>query len=135
MRHFLKNIRSEGGRPIDLDQFLTAFSTNVITSFLTSARYDAWDPIFLKHKQINGEGFKLFARLDLINYFWALQFMPNVRTDMKKLEANHCQSMEFFKTVINDRRKTFEQDDNKDVLDAYMAIEYERKDIIKNFGK
>lgn len=71
----------------------------------------------------------------MVNYIWALKFLPSVIRDMKKLEENHSESMELFRSVIKERRKTFQPGDNKDVLDAYLSIEYEREDQIINFGK
>ncbi|KAF2359669.1 Cytochrome P450 [Trinorchestia longiramus] len=135
VRYLLDCVFEASGKPINMEQFLTAFSTNVITSFLLSTRYDAYDPIFLKHKEINGEGFKLFAKLDLVNYIWAMKFLPEVKRDMKKLHANHSLSIEFYKNVIRERRKIYTPGDDKDVLDNYLSVEYERKEAIINFDE
>ncbi|KAA0191912.1 Cytochrome P450 CYP18H1 [Hyalella azteca] len=135
VRHLLDCVHKTGGEAVSMDQFLTALSTNVITSFLLSTRYDAYDPIFLKHKEINGEGFKLFAKLDMVNYIWALKFLPGVVKDMKKLCANHAESMDFFRNLIQERRKTYIPGDDKDVLDYYLSVEYERETPILNFDE
>uniref|UniRef100_A0A2P2I1V8 Cytochrome P450 18a1-like n=2 Tax=Hirondellea gigas TaxID=1518452 RepID=A0A2P2I1V8_9CRUS len=129
----LISIQREEGRPLCPEKLLTALATNVITSFMTSTRFDANDPIFLKHKEINSEGFKLFAKLDMVNYIWAMKFLPSVKKDMRKLAANHSESMNFFRNVINERRSTFKPNDDKDILDAYLQVEYEREDEIINF--
>lgn len=71
----------------------------------------------------------------MVNYIWALKFLPGVMQDMKKLTANHTLSMEFYKDVIRHRRSTYQPGDDKDVLDNYLSVEYERDEPIVNFGE
>ncbi|KAK7085939.1 hypothetical protein SK128_008549 [Halocaridina rubra] len=119
------------GKPMDIGDLLCNASTNVICSILMSVRFQPNLPNFpnyLRLKALHDEGFKLFLKCDIASYVPVVKYMPSVVENFQRLMANHDESLEMIHEIIKQRRKIFDPDHIRDILDSYLLEEYRAKE-------
>lgn len=122
VRALIGNIKSSQGRPMDLNHSFAISVSNVICSLLMSVRFNFNDPAFRKLMVKMEEGFRLFGGIVSLNYFPFLRFFPCFLKEFKKIEENKKDTHQFFQSIIDEHRITFDSTKTRDVLDCYLHV-------------
>ncbi|XP_050537443.1 cytochrome P450 18a1-like [Daktulosphaira vitifoliae] len=109
------------GNPIDLNAgSLCLAITNVISSVTMGVRFESDDPRFARYMQMVDEGFKLFGMLRPVSMFSPRRCIEDERKIQEKLSQNRREMADYFQTIIDEHRSTFDSDSIRDLVDAYL---------------
>ncbi|XKL68421.1 hypothetical protein PGB90_003912 [Kerria lacca] len=131
VRCLLDNLKSQKGRPLDLNHCFVISITNVICSLLMSVRFSFTDPLLHQLMVKIDEGFRLFGGIVFLNYFPFLRRFPYFVKELNKIKENKEQTHQFFQNIIDDHKKTFKSTNTRDVLDFYL-LEIQRAELTGN---
>ncbi|XP_064082744.1 cytochrome P450 18a1-like [Macrobrachium nipponense] len=130
VENLLQCLATGEGKPMEVAELFSNATTNVICSFLMSLRFRpnfANFPSFKRLLALQDEGFKLFLKCDIANYVPFFKYMPSVRRNFRRLIACRDESVEMIQDIISQRRKTFDPEHIRDILDSYLLEEYRAK--------
>jgi 26-hydroxylase len=85
-----------------------------------SVRFTREDPKFIKFNRMIEEGMVLFGKIHTVDYIPITQYLPAVQSAKHQIADNRRQMFEFYKEVIENHRKTFDEDNIRDLVDAYL---------------
>ena len=132
VEQLLQSLAKEKSAPVSAEMYLKNASANVICSMLMSKRYHYNNPQFIRFMKLHDEGFKLFVRADIANYIPCLSYLSSFKIAFEKLKDNHAQSSQMLRDIILERRKTFDPNHIKDILDSYLLEEHRAHDEGRN---
>ncbi|GLH15186.1 Cytochrome P450 18a1 [Gryllus bimaculatus] len=81
----LRTLNRSRGQPTDLNPVLGMAVSNVICDILMSVRFGREDAKFRRFTSLIDEGFRLFGRLNWVNFVPALRFLPRLAHTQQKL--------------------------------------------------
>nr|XP_018918263.1 PREDICTED: cytochrome P450 18a1 [Bemisia tabaci] len=118
---FLRNLCRSEGNPLDLNSPLALSASNVICSIIMNIRFHLNDPRFQRYTHLIEEGFKLFGGvMQYVNFIPILGYLPGQQKTKQKIEANRAEMAQFFEEIVQEHRKTFDNGNIRDVVDAYL---------------
>ncbi|KAK7873113.1 hypothetical protein R5R35_006343 [Gryllus longicercus] len=121
----LRTLNRSRGQPTDLNPVLGMAVSNVICDILMSVRFGREDAKFRRFTSLIDEGFRLFGRLNWVNFVPALRFLPRLAHTQQKLAKNRSEMADFFQETVDKHRETFDPSNLRDIIDTYL-LEIER---------
>ncbi|CAL4206598.1 unnamed protein product, partial [Meganyctiphanes norvegica] len=131
----LQALASSKSQPMELDDHLSVATHNVISMMLMSVRYGHDHPTLIKFKELHDSGFRLWCSSNTVNYFHVLRHLPGYNSVLGKLKCNLSETHNMMRNIIGERRKVFDANVTRDVLDGYLLKEHQiKEDLISRFG-
>ncbi|XP_044754384.1 cytochrome P450 18a1 [Coccinella septempunctata] len=125
VQEFLSVLKTKRGEKVDLNPYFAVSISNVICEILMSVRFSFDDKRFRRFMQLIDEGFKLFGSLDKAAYIPIMRFLPGNWKTLNQIKQNRNEMGEFLQETIDEHRRTFKNDQIRDILDTYL-LEIER---------
>jgi 26-hydroxylase len=116
----ISNLQNESSNAINMEDHIAVATSNVICNLLMSVRFTRDDPRFAKFNRMIEEGMVLFGQLFTVDYIPITQYLPAMRSAKDKIKVNRREMFEFYKEIIDDHRRTFDRDNIRDLVDAYL---------------
>lgn len=116
----ISNLQNEPSNSVNLEDHFAVATSNVICNLLMSVRFTRDDPKFAKFNRMIEEGMVLFGKLFTVDYIPITQYLPAMRNAKNKIKVNRREMFEFYKEIIDDHRRTFDRDNIRDLVDAYL---------------
>lgn len=92
-----------------------------------SIRFEPNDPRFERYMHMVDEGFKLFGMLRPVNFFLPRRHIADERSIQEKISNNRQEIADYFQTIIEEHKSTFDPSCVRDLVDAYLLeIEHAR---------
>lgn len=66
------------------------------------------------------EGMVLFGKIHTIDYFPITRYLPAVKSAKNQISVNRREMFAFYKEVIDQHRQTFDAENIRDLVDAYL---------------
>ncbi|KMQ90114.1 cytochrome p450 18a1, partial [Lasius niger] len=117
---FLRRCSMRRGAPTDISTSLSMSISNVICSLIMGVRFHHHNSQFKRFMDLIQEGFKLFASVASINYIPIMRYVPWKRGIRNKISQNREEMANFFQETIDEHRETFDKNNPRDLLDAYL---------------
>jgi 26-hydroxylase len=114
------NLQGHLNQSVDLEEYFGISVSNVICSLLMSERFTKEDPKFVKFNRMIQEGMILFGKINLVEYFPIIEYLPYVQTVKCQIADNRKMMFQYYKEVIDRHRKTFDKENIRDVIDFYL---------------
>ena len=113
---------------MEVGELLCNASTNVICTLLMSVRFRPNNPHFIRFMELYDEGFKLFLKCDIASYIPVCRYIPSVNENFQKLLQSREESCEMIRSIIKQRRETFDPNYTGDILDSYLLEEHQARE-------
>ncbi len=117
---FLTVIRDSNAEPTDLSPIFSVNISNVICNLLMSIKFTQNDPRFQRFTALIEEGFVLFGKINTVDYIPCLEYLPTTKSCKTKIAQNRLEMFNFYKEVIDEHRITFDPNNQRDLVDAYL---------------
>ncbi|XP_066602887.1 cytochrome P450 18a1 [Prorops nasuta] len=117
---FLRGLSSKQGNPVDVSPSLGMSISNVICSILMGIRFQQGDTRFERFMYLIEEGFKLFGSMASVNFIPIMRYLPCLMKVRSKISANRAEMGEFFQETVDQHRTTFNENEIRDLVDAYL---------------
>lgn len=85
-----------------------------------SERFTREDTKFIEFNRMIQEGMILFGKINIVEYFPIIEYLPYVQTVKCQISENRKMMFQYYKEVINRHRETFDKDNIRDVIDFYL---------------
>lgn len=116
----LSNLQNAPNHTVDLEEYFGVSVSNVICNMLMSVRFTRDDPKFIKFNQMIEEGMVLFGKIFTVDYIPITQYLPAMQSAKSKIGENRREMFKFYKEVIDNHRETFDGENIRDLVDAYL---------------
>jgi 26-hydroxylase len=116
----LNNLQNNSSHTVDLEEYFAVSVSNVICNLLMSVRFTRDDPKFIKFNRMIEEGMVLFGKIYTVDYIPITQYLPAVQSAKTQIAENRREMFEFYKEVIDNHRNTFDSENIRDLVDAYL---------------
>jgi 26-hydroxylase len=103
-----------------LEEYFAVSVSNVICNLLMSVRFTRDDPKFIKFNRMIEEGMVLFGRIYTVDYIPITQYLPAIQSCKSQIADNRREMFQFYKEVIDNHRETFDSENIRDLVDAYL---------------
>ena len=116
---FLNDISDTDGKPFDIQSILSISISNVICSMAFGRHYDHNDKRLLQLLKMMNES--LSARRGVLNLLPWLRHIPGDPFGSKITTERVKKILDFLRELVEEHRKTFDEDNIRDFIDAYHA--------------
>ncbi|KAJ8298376.1 hypothetical protein KUTeg_024907 [Tegillarca granosa] len=124
----VKNLEEQKGNAFDIDDILYASISNVTCSIVFGKRFSHTDPTFRKIVNMFSENLRTANGAALATWMPFLRFLPFDMFNIKKVINNVDNIQKFLQTVIDDHWKTYDENNIRDFIDAFITEQKRRED-------
>lgn len=124
----VKNLEEHKGKSFYIDDILYASISNVTCSLVFGKRFSHTDPTFRKIVDMFSENLRTANGAALATWMPFLRFLPFDIFKIKKIFSNVSDIQKFLETVIDEHWKTYDEQNTRDFIDAFIAERKRRKD-------
>ncbi|XP_060081333.1 cytochrome P450 2J6-like [Ylistrum balloti] len=118
---YLDVIEELNGQPHDLKEITVLAISNIICSITFGNRFEYNDTKFKRITSLFAENFRLNTVGSAVRLFPFLRFLPGDMFNIKKLLQNLRDIKAFVDEQITEHRSTFEEDNQRDFIDAFLS--------------
>lgn len=119
VNEFLQGVEKKNGQPFDVDCLIKTCVANVICSMAFGQRFEHDDPKFLKLMHVLDEN---MARMGpALAIFPFLRYIPGDPFQFKVVLKNLETYRAFFKEFIDEHKETFDENNIRDYIDAFLV--------------
>ncbi|OWF52912.1 cytochrome P450 2J6-like [Mizuhopecten yessoensis] len=117
---YLKFIEKQEGQPYDMKKITTIAISNIICSITFGNRFEYTDAKFKRLTSLFAENFRLLSVGGALRSFPGVRFLPGDMFNVKKLIQNFADIKSFVFEQIAEHRKTYEEENQRDFVDAFL---------------
>lgn len=117
---FLGSVEETKGQTFILTDKIHISISNIICSIVFGERFEYDDKTFDKFLQLMNQNFSNSALAGVLNFMPFLTKIPGDLLSAKRLKHNIEQIMDFVEDRIQEHRNTFDEDNLRDFIDAYI---------------
>ncbi|XP_074660415.1 cytochrome P450 2J4-like [Tubulanus polymorphus] len=121
LEYVVEDIRKHNGKPYDLEKIINVAVANVMCQTALGQRYEYTNAEFIDLQDRFEENVRAASITSPLHHFKVLQYLPIQTSTEKIIHTNYHHVGAFLKKVVEEHKRTFDGNEIRDFIDAYLA--------------